>query len=166
MTETDEKKRHHKIKINVHEQNVSRWSDQSIVQAKAWGFREIDRSNQHLEKINYEKKIKEKKNQLMTSANQKKSVIFSDSKMKIRKAGLWWSNSVLWWFFRPHRNEPWKNVLREVSFSTNFSHTAWQTLAICGLAKTKKENRWSEMIIGRSSSIWKGPPFISASCIN
>ena len=55
-------------------------------------------------------------------------------------------------------NRGWSMVLRGVSFSTSFSHTAWQTLAICGLAGAEKGGRWSEMIIGRSSSIWGGPP--------
>ena len=51
--------------------------------------------------------------------------------------------------FRFYKNEAWKNVLREVSFSTKFFHTVWQTLAICDLATMKKKpfiknDHWSE----------------------
>ena len=92
-----QKKKYHKIEMNVFSQNVSEWFNQNIVQTKTWDFYQIDRFNQHFEKVNYEKKI-EKKNQLMISVNQKKSIIFFYSKMKIRKTKSWWLNSVLWRF--------------------------------------------------------------------
>ena len=62
MIETEKKRKHHKIEINVFSRNVSEWSDQDIAQTKTWNFYQIDRFNQHFEKISYEKKLKKKIN--------------------------------------------------------------------------------------------------------
>ena len=161
MIETEKKRKHHKIEINVFSRNVSEWFDQNIVQTKTWNFCQIDRFSQHFKEINYEKKIEKKKS--FNDFNQSKKInYFFWFKNENSKNGILMIKFSTMKIFRSQSYVLWKNVIKK---SLDFSY-CMNNISRMWFSESEKEIDDRKLIIERSSFIWKESLLIQTSYIN